>query len=77
MNKTSRKNIHDEKQNTMEEVTGSFCDNDDSHWFLFCPSCEREIECAGFFDSGDTKKCKCGCVFKVSRVYFEDGGYIE
>ena len=61
----------------MKIVDGHSIDNDDMNWNVTCPTCEHEIEYIGFFDSGDVKKCKCGAKFKIRRVYFYDGSYME
>jgi hypothetical protein len=51
--------------------------DDDMHWTVICPTCERELEYTGYFDSGDTNKCKCGTEFKTRRVYFYNDSYME
>lgn len=61
----------------MLSADGHSVDNDDMHWTVNCPTCERELEYTGYFDSGDVNKCKCGTEFKTRRVYFDNGSHIE
>ena len=61
----------------MRSADGHSVDDDDMHWTVSCPTCERELEYRGFFDSGDTNKCKCGTEFKTRRVYLNNGSYME
>lgn len=56
---------------------GNSLDDDDMHWIVSCPVCEREIEFKGYFDCDDINKCPCGTEFKTRRVYFENGSYME
>ena len=56
---------------------GYSVDNDDMHWVVNCPICERELEYTGYFDSGDVNRCKCGTEFKTRRVYFDNDSYME
>jgi hypothetical protein len=56
---------------------GHAIDGDDMHWTVSCPTCDREIEYTGYFDSFDINKCKCGTEFKTRRVYFDDKSYME
>jgi len=61
----------------MQIADGYSIDNDDMHWIVTCPTCERKIEYTGYFDSGDTNKCECGTEFKTRRVYFDNESYME
>ena len=61
----------------VRSANGYSVDDDDMHWTVNCPTCERELEYTGYFDSGDINKCKCGTKFKTRRVYFDNGSYIE
>ena len=61
----------------MRSADGHSVDNDDMHWTVNCPTCERELEYTGYFDSGDINKCKCGTEFKTRRVYFDNDSYME
>ena len=58
-------------------VIGHSIDDDDMRWTARCPECGIEHEFEGFFDSSDTDRCKCGCSFRVERVVFEDGSFLE
>jgi len=58
-------------------VDGHSVNNDDMHWIVNCPTCERELEYTGYFDSDDINKCKCGTEFKTRRIYFDNNSYIE
>lgn len=58
-------------------VDGYSIDGDDMHWIVSCPTCERDLEYQGYFDSGEINKCKCGTDFKTRRVYFDDVRYME
>lgn len=58
-------------------VIGYSVDDDDMHWTAECSKCGREHVFTGYFDSSDVDECGCGCVFRVERVVFEDGSYIE
>jgi len=61
----------------MRSADGHAVDGDDMHWTVNCPTCERELEYTGYFDSGDINKCKCGTEFKTRRVYFDNDSYME
>ena len=61
----------------LKVVDGVAIDDDDAHWMVNCPDCDREFEYTGYFDPDDLTKCKCGTEFKTRRVYFENGSYIE
>ncbi len=57
---------------------GDFVDDDVMHWTVSCPNCGTDYERFGYFDIGVTDKCaKCGTEFQTTRVYFNDGNYIE
>ncbi len=58
-------------------IVGHAIDDDDMHWTVECPQCDKELEYTGYFDSSDENKCTCGCVFKTERLYLENGGYIK
>ena len=60
----------------MKKVDGFSIDGDDMNWTVECPDCQKEIEYAGYFDSEDLNKCKCGCEFKTSKVWIDDVHYI-
>lgn len=68
--------MNKEKQEIMS-ADGHAIDGDDMHWTVNCPTCEQELEYTGYYDSGDTNKCKCGTEFKTRRVYFDNGSYME
>lgn len=61
----------------MRTAIGNAVDNDDMHWTVNCPECERELEYTGYFDRSDLNKCKCGCEFLTERVEFENGDFIQ
>ena len=61
----------------IHSADGHSCYNDDSHWTVNCPLCEKEFEYTGYFDSSEINYCRCGCKFRTKRVYFEDDSYME
>lgn len=61
----------------VRSADGNSVDDDDMHWTVNCPTCERELEYTGYFDSGDINKCECGTEFKTRRVYFDNDSYME
>jgi hypothetical protein len=73
----AKKTIIVKKNETSDlQVTdGHSVNDDDMHWIVSCPNCERE-EYTGYFDSNDTNKCKCGTEFKTKRIYFDNDNYI-
>ena len=58
-------------------TTGNSVEDDDMHWQVSCPKCDHEFEYEGYFDSDDITTCKCGCKFKTTKVFFEDGSYMK
>lgn len=61
----------------MKTAQGYFNDDDDMSWVVNCPDCDAEIEYEGFYDSSDVTKCKCGCEFTTSCVYFSNGNFVK
>lgn len=61
----------------VRSVIGHSVDGDDMQWTVNCPECDREYKCEGYFESTDIDTCKCGCVYRTERVYFEDGSFIS
>lgn len=61
----------------VRSAIGHSVDGDDMQWTVNCPECNREYKCEGYFESTDIDTCKCGCVYRTERVYFEDGSFIE
>ena len=59
-----------------QKVDGTSVNDEDDHWVVNCPNCEKEIEYTGYFDSEELNKCHCGMTFKTNRIYFENGSYI-
>jgi len=50
----------------------------EDHWIVECPTCDRQTEYTGFFDSAETYKCnRCQTRFTVSRIKFTDGDFIK
>ena len=64
-------------ESRVRSAIGHSVDGDDMQWTVNCPGCNREYKCEGYFESTDTDTCKCGCVFRTERVYFEDGSFIS
>jgi hypothetical protein len=60
----------------VRSAIGHSVDDDDMQWTVSCPECNREYRCEGYFDSTDTDTCRCGCVYRTDRVYFEDGSFM-
>lgn len=59
-------------------TTGHAIDDDDMHWEADCPQCHRRYEYTGFFDPEEPDTCiRCGCTFRISRVWMDDGSYIQ
>jgi len=50
---------------------------EEDHWIVECPDCNLEYEFQGYFDSGEPVKCDCGISFKVTKIIFSNGAYIE
>ena len=42
---------------------GYLVNNEDDHWIVNCPHCDKEYEFTGYYDPEDETKCECGCVF--------------
>lgn len=61
----------------VRSAIGHSVDDDDMQWTVNCPDCNREYKCEGYFESTDIDTCKCGCVYRTERVYFEDGSFIS
>ena len=61
----------------VRSAIGHSVDGDDMQWTVNCPECNREYKCEGYFESTDIDTCKCGCVYRTERVYFEDGSFIS
>ena len=59
------------------KAIGQSVNGDDMHWTVNCPTCDKEYEYKGFFDSTEQQKCKCGCIFITERMEFEDGSHIK
>lgn len=62
---------------TYHLVDGYSINGDDMHWNVSCPVCDKEFEFTGYFDSDDITKCRCGCEFKITKVYFYDGSFMK
>lgn len=67
----------DNGDSNIQSVVGFSIDNDDMRWVANCPECNIEYSFEGYFDPSDTDECKCGCTFRIERVEFEDGSFIE
>ena len=65
------------KDPVVRSAIGHSVDGDDMQWTVNCPECNREHKCEGYFESTDIDTCKCGCVYRTERVYFEDGSFIS
>lgn len=65
------------QQTLVCNVVGHSIDDDDMQWTVNCPKCNREYRCEGYFESADTDTCKCGCLYRTERVYFEDGSFMD
>lgn len=51
--------------------------NDDMHFVIECPNCQREHEYEGWFDSYDVSTCrKCGSIFRAKKLIMGDGSII-
>ncbi len=61
----------------VRSAIGHSVDDDDMQWTVNCPECSREYRYEGYFESTDIDTCKCGCVYRTDRVYFEDGSFME
>ena len=61
----------------VRSAIGHSVDDDDMQWTVNCPECSREYRYEGYFESTDIDTCKCGCVYRTERVYFEDGSFME
>ncbi|MEO6707190.1 MAG: hypothetical protein ABIN04_15230 [Ginsengibacter sp.] len=61
----------------IEIVEGYSIDEDDMHWTVNCPDCDKEYEYEGYFDSSDITKCRCGCEFKTACVWVTENEYIK
>lgn len=62
-----------------EEVvaaSGNAIKDNDDNWQVDCPACGKNYEYEGFYDPGDKTNCSCGAVFRIKRVYFENGDYM-
>lgn len=66
-----------DKPAVVRSAIGHSVDDDDMQWTVNCPECNREYRCEGYFESTDIDTCKCGCVYRTERVYFEDGSFIS
>ena len=64
-------------KDVVRSAIGHSVDGDDMQWTVNCPECNREYKCEGYFEGTDIVTCKCGCVFRTERVYFEDGSFIS
>ena len=65
------------KPAVVRSAIGHSVDGDDMQWTVNCPECNKEYRCDGYFESTDTDTCKCGCVYRTGRVYFEDGSFVD
>lgn len=61
----------------VRSAVGHSVDGDDMHWTVCCPDCSKEFEYKGWFDSSEETKCKCGCVFRTTKVWLDDDHYIQ
>ena len=61
----------------VRSAIGHSVDDDDMQWTVNCPECSLEYRYEGYFESTDIDTCKCGCVYRTDRVYFEDGSFME
>lgn len=43
----------------------------EDHWTVLCPSCGKEYEYRGFFDTDDVTHCDCGTNFKTERIWLD------
>lgn len=60
------------------ELTEAYSiDGDDMSWMVNCPNCDKYYEYIGFFDSSDITNCKCGCNFKVSKLWLNENQFIR
>lgn len=66
-----------DKPAVVRSAIGHSVDDDDMQWTVNCPECNREYRCEGYFESTDIDTCKCGCVYRTERVYFEDGSFMS
>jgi len=60
----------------MKKVEGFAINEEEDHWIVNCPVCEKEFEYTGYFDSSDITKCSCGCNFVTTKVWINDESYI-
>lgn len=65
------------KTDVVRSAVGHSVDGDDMHWTVCCPDCSKEFEYKGWFDSSEETKCKCGCVFRTTKVWLDDDHYIQ
>jgi len=60
----------------MKKAEGFAINEEEDHWIVNCPDCEKEFEYTGYFDSSDITKCSCGCNFVTIKVWINDESYI-
>ena len=46
-------------------------------WWANCPICDKYYDYEGIFDGEEITECSCGCKFRIRKIYFEDGNYIN
>lgn len=61
----------------MPKATGTVLDEHGEHWKVDCPKCGKELEYEGFFDPSYHYECKCGCEFLTTKIFFENGDFLD
>ena len=52
----------------MNTAIGYIIDDEDDHWEVFCPVCNKRFEYEGFFDEEDDTKGTCGNIFTTEKL---------
>lgn len=59
------------------KAEGHIIEGNYDNWIVLCPGCDKEFEFTGYFESSDVTVCSCGCKFITTRVWIDDGIYME